>query len=89
MHVLIFLRTIINKYMSSTRAKLTLSIAISREERNLYNRRLARLAKDAKCTSISHLVRKLARLREDDRATLSQYLRKLFEVSESNIDIDN
>ena len=88
MHVLIFLRTIINKYMPPN-GKLTLSIAISREERNLYNRRLARLAKDAKCTSISHLVRKLARLREDDRATLSQYLRKLFEVSESNMDIDS
>ena len=88
MYVLIFLKTIINKYMPPN-GKLTLSIAISREERNLYNRRLARLAKDAKCTSISHLVRKLARLREDDRATLSQYLRKLFEVSESNMDTDN
>jgi len=88
MYVLIFLRTIINKYMPPS-GKLTLSIAISREERNLYNRRLARLAKDAKCTSISHLVRKLARLREDDRATLSQYLRRFFEVSESNIDIDS
>ena len=71
------------------RGKLTLSIAQSREERNLYNRRLARLARDARCTSISHLIRKLAQLREDDRASLSQYLRKLFEVSENNIDSDS
>ena len=88
MHVLIFLKTIINKYMPP-RGKLTLSIAQSREERNLYNRRLARLARDARCTSISHLVRKMAQLKEHDRATLAQYLQKLFEVSESNIDIDS
>ena len=87
MHVLIFLKTIINKYMPPS-GKLTLSIAQSREERNLYNRRLARLARDARCTSISHLIRKMAQLRERDRASLSQYLRKLFEVSESNIDSD-
>jgi len=71
------------------RGKLTLSIAQSREERNLYNRRLARLARDARCTSISHLVREMAQLRERDRASLSQYLRKLFEVSENNIDSDS
>jgi len=88
MHVLIFLKTIINKYMPP-RGKLTLSIAQSREERNLYNRRLARLARDARCTSISHLVRKMAQLKEGDRASLSQYLQKLFEVSESNIDSDS
>jgi len=88
MHVLIFLRTIINKYMSA-RVKLTLSIAQSRQERTLYNRRLSTTAKDASCTSISDMVRKIARLGKDDSALLSQYLRKLFEVSESNIDIDN
>ena len=88
MHVLIFLKTIINKYMPP-RGKLTLSIAQSREERNLYNRRLSRLAKDAGCGSISDMVRKMARLRERDLASLSQYLRKLFEVSENNIDSDS
>jgi len=71
------------------KGKLTLSIAQSREERNLYNRRLSRLARDAGCGSISDMARKMARLKERDRATLAQYLQKLFEVSESNIDSDS
>ncbi len=60
------------------KAKLTLSIGRSPEERNRYTSLIEEVARGSGCTSISQMMEKIAGLNDTYRVELSVFLRKRF-----------